>query len=73
MFTQLNLHLILVLIAVIVILGGGWWYQSSRDASAIDVLKANNARLEDALALNEARINNEFIKSIDVLRTITAK
>jgi hypothetical protein len=47
-------------------------YQSSRDAATIDVLKANNIRLEDAVSLNERTIQ-QMISDAQVLAAANAK
>ncbi|AYD00935.1 hypothetical protein [Neorhizobium sp. NCHU2750] len=72
MLQQFTLYIILGLIAVIVILGGCWWYQSSRDAATIDTLKANNARLEDAVSTNEKTIA-QMVADAQTLAAANAK
>ena len=72
MLQSSTLYIFVGLIAVIGIMGGCWGYQSSRDAATIDVLKANNIRLEDAVSLNERTIQ-QMISDAQVLAAANAK
>lgn len=72
MLTQINLYLILGLIAFCLLLGGGWYWQSGRDAATIDTLKGNNAKLQLSVELNEKTIE-QMVKDAQVLAQANQK
>lgn len=66
MLNQINLYLVIGLVAVCLLLGSGWYWQSGRDQATIDTLKGNNAKLQLSVELNEETIE-QMVRDAQVL------